>query len=232
MDTYFLAYHSGTKPWSIGLRDGYEVGGPGWSGYYYNYSGAGDYTYFVTDDSQGMSIGLKPHENFESGYLFASGRAEKKGALIGENIKDNIHLEGTVTNDTGYDLAYMAVWCNDSHIVIYDNVKAGETITLQQADQRCVYENTSMEDVSDLRYTIRSYNAINAKNAEYRKDDMAALLIGLGVARDARPRERDYGVIVGVIRDYDKAVVSKCNETSYGCLYTYTRMEVEQGASN
>ncbi|MDE5892042.1 MAG: hypothetical protein K2H45_03850, partial [Acetatifactor sp.] len=197
----------------------------------YNYSSAGDYTYFVTDDSQGMSIGLKPHENFESGYLFASGKAEKKGALTGENISNIIHLEGTVTNDTGYDLAYMAVWC-DSDIAIYENVKAGETVTLQQADQRCVYENTSVEDVSDLRYTILYGYGYNAIKEEHRKDDMGALLIGLGVARDAQPLGKDYGVIVGVIRDYDKAVVSKCNETSYGCLYTYTRMEVEQGASN
>lgn len=231
MDTYFLAYHSGTKPWSISLRDDYEVGGPGWSGYYYNYSGAGDYAYFVTEDSQGMSIGLKPHENFESGYLFASGRSEKKGSLTGENISDIIRFEGTVTNDTGYDLAYMAVWC-DSDIVIYENVKAGETVTLQQADQRCVYEDTSVEDVSDLRYTILYGYSYNAIKEEYRRDDMAALLIGLGVARDARPLEKDYGVIVGVISDYDKAVVSKCNETAYGCLYTYTRMEVEQGAAN
>lgn len=226
MDTYFLAYHSGTKPWSIGLRDEYEVGGPGWSGYYNYSSGTGDYTCFVTNDSKGMSIGLKPHDNFESGYLYAGGRTDKKGAITGENISDVFQFEGTVTNDTGYDLAYMAVWY-DSHIAIYEDIKAGETVTLQQlqTEQRCLYENTSVEDASDLRYTLLSGYSRTMKG-EYQQDDLAALLIGLGIARDAQPLKDGYGVIAGVIKDYDKAVVSKCNETAYGCLYTYIKMEV------
>ena len=232
MDTYFLAYHSGTKPWNINLRDDYEVGGPGWSGYYNYYSNSGDYTYIVTNDSQGMSVGLKPHENFESGYLYAGGKAEKKGAIIGEHVSDDYLVTGgftgTVTNATGYDLAYMAVW-HDSHIWVYENVKAGETISLQQAqmDSRCVYENMAAEDASDLMYSMvyRYYNY--TPTDQYRQDDMAALLIGLGVARDAQPQEEGYGIVAGVIRDYDKAVVSKCNETAYGCLYNYVKLEVD-----
>lgn len=233
MDTYFLAYHSGTKPWSVGLRDDYEVGGPGLSGYYgrnYN-AGTSDYTYIVTNDSQGMSIGLKPHENFESGYLYAGGRTEKKGAIIGEHISEDYlasgGFDGNVTNDTGYDLAYMAVW-HDSHIMVYADVKAGETISLQQAliDSRCVYTNTAAEDVSDLMYTMLSRSSYVTKD-DYRHDDMAALIIGLGTARDAQPLIEGYGVIAGVIHDYDKTVTSKCNETAYGCLYTYVKMEVE-----
>ena len=234
MDTYFLAYHSGIKPWNINLRDDYEVGGPGWSGYsYYNYySNSGDYTFAVTNDSQGMSVGLKPHENFESGYLYAGGKAEKKGAIVGEHISDDFlsagGFTGTVTNNTGFDLDYMAVWY-DFHIQVYADVKAGETISLEQAqmDSRCVYENTAAEDASDLMYSMVSRYYSYSSNDKYRQDDMAALLVGLGVARDAQPREEGYGVVVGVIRDYDKAVVSKCNETAYGCLYNYVKLEVD-----
>lgn len=237
MDTYFLAYHSGIKPWNINLRDDYEVGGPGWSGYYNYYSNSSDYTYVVTNDSQGMSVGLKPHENFESGYLYAGGKAEKKGAFTGGHIGDDYLITGgftgTVTNDTGYDLAYMAVW-HDSHIQVYEDVKAGETISLQQAwmDSRCVYENTAVGDTSDLMYSMVSRYYTYSPTEEYRQDDVAALLIGLGVANDALPQEEGYGIVAGVIRDYDKAVVSKCNETAYGCLYNYVKLEVDQGAAN
>ena len=59
----------------------------------------------------------------------------------------------------------------------------------------------------------------------YRQDDMAALLIGIGAALEAKPADQDPVVIVGLIRDYDKAVAEKCNEISYGCIYSYGEME-------
>lgn len=235
MDTYFLAYHSGTKPWEMRLRDDYEVGGTGWCGYYYSGNNSSDYTYFVTNDSQGMSIGMKPHENFESGYLYARGSAGRKGSIIAADMQDKLFssgkFSGTVTNDTGVDLDYMAVWY-ESHIMIYKDVKAGETLDLyRDADERCVYTYTAADEVNDLMYAILfRYN--NSKKEDYQQDDMAALLIGLGVARDAQPADQDYALIVGVSEDYDKAVTSKCSETAYGCLYTYVKMGVDQGAAN
>lgn len=235
MDTYFLAYHSGTKPWEMRLRDDYEVGGAGWCGHYYGGINTSDYTYFVTNDSQGMSIGMKPHENFESGYLYAGGSAERKGSIIAADMQDKVYsigkFSGTVTNDTGVDLDYMAVWF-ESHIMIYKNVKAGETLDLyRDADERCVYTYTSADAVNDLMYSMLfRYN--NSKKEEYRQDDIAALLIGLGVARDAQPADKGYALIAGVSEDYDKAVASKCSETAYGCLYTYVEMGVDLGAAN
>lgn len=235
MDTYFLAYHSGTKPWEMRLRDDYEVGGAGWCGHYYGGYNTSDYTYFVTNDSQGMSIGMKPHENFESGYLYARGSAERKGSIIATDMQDKLYsigkFDGTVTNDTGVDLDYMAVWF-ESHIMIYKNVKAGETLDLyRDADERCVYTYTSADDVNDLMYSMLfRYN--NSKKEEYRQDDIAALLIGLGVAHGAQPADKDYALIVGVSEDYDKAVASKCSETAYGVLYTYVEMGVDLGAAN
>lgn len=234
-DTYFLAYHSGTKPWEMRLRDDYEVGGTGWCGHYYSSNNTSYYTYFVTNDSQGMSIGMKPRENFESGYLYARGSAGRKGSIIAADMQDKLFssgtFDGTVTNDTGIDLDYMAVWF-ESHIMIYKNVMAGDTLNLyRDADERCVYMYTGADEISDLMYDILfRYN--NIKKEDYQQDDMAALLIGLGVARDAQPADQDYALIVGVSEDYDTAVVSKCSETAYGCLYTYVEMEVDQGAAN
>lgn len=234
-DTYFLAYHSGVKPWEIRLNDNYEVAGPGWNGYYYrSYSqSADDYYYIVSNDSEGLSVGIKPEENFESGFLYAGGRAESKGTISCEGLKGigGGNASGTITNGTVCDMAYMAVWFR-SYIMVFSDVKAGETIDIEQAVQtgRCVYEN-SVSYYDDLLYHMLAiYNY--QYNMDYEQDDMAALLIGLGIADGAKPAGQEQAVIVGVVRDYEKAVAGKCNETSYGCLYSYAEMGEEQNASN
>lgn len=229
-DTYFLAYHSGLKPWKMLLADCFEMAGPGWNGYDGKYvQNMGDYFYTVDYDSKGLAIGLKPQENFESGYLYAQGKAQDRGTIsgVGIVISDTYGLlSGIVTNETDCDLAYMAVW-PERGIFIFEDVKAGETLDLLQAmkDGRCVYQDDAMEDVHDLFYggLISFYG--NSADTRYEGDQMAALLTGLGIAREDMPRSGTYGVVAGLVKDYDRAVVSRCNEISYGCLYTYTEME-------
>lgn len=236
-DTYFLAYHSGVRQWEMRLNDSYEVAGPGWSGYYRSYSpSADDYYYIVSNDSGGLSVGIKPEENFESGFLYAGGRTESRGTISGENLKDtggaySGGISGTVTNGTSCDMAYMAVWLR-SYIMVFSDVKAGETIDLQQAvrDGRCVYEDV-VSYYDDLLYSMVSVYSYRS-DLGYEQDDMAALFIGLGIADGARPAGQEQAVIAGVVRNYDRAVADKCNETSYGCLYAYAEMGEEQDASN
>lgn len=239
-DTYFLAYHSGVKPWKVHLEDGYETAGPGWSGYrYYGGSGSGvmDYYYMVGMDSQGLSVGIKPEENFESAFLYAGGKTEAKGSLKAADLMLDSSagyyeaLEGKVTNDTSYDLQYMAVWA-DSCIMVFSDVKAGETLDLKQADAegRCVYQE-STDTYDNMLYSMVNLYG-NSYDLGYEQDDMAALFIGLGLADDARPSEQSNVIIAGVIRDYEKTVADKCSETSYGCLYSYAEMEGEQDAAN
>jgi len=233
-DTYFLAYHSGVRPWEMRLNDNYEVAGPGWNGYYRSYSQNTDnYHYIVSNDSEGLSVGIKPYENFESGYLYAGGRTESKGNISCGNLKvtGGGNAGGTITNGTSCDMAYMAVWFH-SYIMVFSDVKAGETIDLHQAvqDGRCVYENSVSyyENLLNSMVSVYSYRS----NLGYERDDMAALLIGIGIADGAKPEGQEQAVVVGVVRDYDKAVAGKCNETSYGCIYSYAETEGEQNASN
>lgn len=231
MDTFLLAYRSGTRPWEVKLADAYDVAGPGFGGYYYRASSnASDYYYSVSNGSQGLSVGIKPGENFESGYLYAGGRAEKKGTFTADALHEEIlygGLGGTITNDTGYDLAYMAVWHEDN-LMIYADVKAGETLDLQQAyeDNRYVYRDTAASDVRDLSYSSLYYRSYATKT-DYQQDDVAALTIGLGMAREARMLGDDCALIAGVVKHYDRAVAEKCNEIAYGCLYNYVEMEVD-----
>lgn len=228
-DTYFMAYHSGVKEWNVSLNDSYEVAGPGWEGYYGGYtSSISDYYYTVSSDAEGLSIGIKPQENFESGFLYASAKTQSKGTLACDGASiDGWNVGGTVTNDTAYEMAYLAVM-SESYIMVFSNVKAGETIDLGQAmlDGRCVYQN-NYSYYGDLSYDMVGVYYGHSSGFGYERDDMAALLIGIGIAEEAKPADERAAVIVGVVKDYDKAAAGKCNETSYGCLYSYAELEVE-----
>lgn len=233
-ETYFLAYHSGVKPWEIRLDECYDVAGPGWNGYDGKYIyDAGDYFYRVSNDGGGLSVGIKPRENFESGFLYAGGSTEPRGTLSGKQIEVYPRigggLSGTVVNGTDCDLAYMAVWL-DQELMVFKDVKAGENLDLQQAmsDGRCVYQDSSVEKARDLLYSdlISLYDYKSPAGRDYRDDDMGVLVIGLGVAMESVPKGREYAVIAGVVKDYDKVVADRCQETSYGCLYGYAETGV------
>lgn len=228
-DTYFLAYHSGTKPWTVPLAADYEMAGPGsaWDGYYYGSYGQGadDYCYLVENGGEQLSAGMKPEENFESGFFYAAGRTESKGTISCENLqrKKWQDISGKITNGTDYDMPYMAVWFEDC-VKVFSDVKAGETIDLEQAkkDGRCVYEN------ADCNYDNLLYDMISVYDPHadlgYVREDMAALLVGIGIADNARPAGGEQAVIIGVVKDYEKTAADKCSEVSYGCLYSYAKI--------
>lgn len=223
-DTYLLAYHSGVKPWELRLQEDYEAAGPGFQGYdYYGSSTAviNDYHYIVGNDGEGLSVGLKPRENFENGFLYAGKKAESVGTFTGAELK-GIGIgsaEGTVTNDTGCDLTYMAVWSNN-YLMVFSDVKAGETLDLRQAagNGRCIYESSAAYFETLLYDLVGIYGA----RVEYDQDDMAALLIGLGVAEEHNSQPGAV-IVAGVVKDYDKAVADKCSEIAYGCFYSYIK---------
>lgn len=228
-DTYFLAYHSGIKEWDVLLNDSYEAASLGWTGYgYYNGSSlSNDYHYLVNYDSEGVSVGLKPQENFESGFFYASGRTEGKGNISGADIREfslTGDTSGTVTNETNQDFAYLAVWY-DSCLMVFSDLKAGETIDLKQAirDGKCLYRD-EVSYFDNLLYDLISIYGYRT-NINFEQDDMSALLIGLGIADELKPLDRSEAVVVGVVKNYDRAVAGKCNEISYGCLYSYIEME-------
>ncbi len=229
MDTYFLAYRPGVKSWDMLLQKGYEAAGPGWDGYYRGYySNSANYHYTVRNHSGGLSLGIVPGENFENAFLYAGGKTERKGTILGTGIRgDGINTDyvGTVTNQTSRDLDYMAVYFGES-ILVFSDVEAGETIDLSQAVQesRCIYQNQYVNYYDNLMYDMVGLYGSSSRFS-YRQDDMAALLIGIGAALEAKPADQDPVVIVGLIRDYDKAVAEKCNEISYGCIYSYGEME-------
>lgn len=234
-DTYFLAYHSGVKPWSLRLNEGYDVAGPGWSGYYgYVNGSASDYLYRVRNDGDGLTVGMKPRTNFENGFLYAGGKSRESGAITAEKLKGSgvtATLSGTVKNDTARDFAYMSVMF-DGYIMVFSDVKAGETLDLAAAvkDGRCVFQEIVAYYDSLIYDMVSIYSSGN--NVGYEQEAMAALLCGIGIAEDNQPYDTACARIVGVVKDYEKAVADKCSEKAWGCIYSYAEMEVKEHAAN
>lgn len=237
-DIYFMAYQAGTGPWEIGLRDACEMVGPdsGSYGYYYGgYQNVDQYYYTVGNGGERLSAGIKPEENFDNGFFYAAGSAQSRGKIVCENLKrvGTGAPEGTIANETGCDMAYLAVFCNDS-ILVFSDVKAGETIDLRRdyGNGKCVYEYDSFSYYpNDVLYDMLSLYSYRADKG-YAQDDMAALLIGLGIADDGKPEGAEKAVIAGVVKNYDRITAGRCRELSYGCLYTYAEMEGGAHASN
>lgn len=229
-DSYFMAYHSGVRPWKVLLAEDYEIAGPGWNGYEGKYlSGAGEYFYTVDYDSKGLSVGEKPRENFENGFFYAGGHTEARGTIAG-SIKEISSLaggiEGTVTNGTDCDLAYLAVW-NGQDVMIFEDVKAGETLDIKWADAggRCVYRSGGIEELVDLFWDVTAIPNRSAQGAHYTEEEITALYLGLGVALEESPGGEDRAIIAGLVKDGGRVTAGKCNETSYQCLYGYGKME-------
>lgn len=255
-DTYFLAYHSGIRPWEVRLKEDFDMAGPGAGQNTYYYVGYNqnmeDYFYTIGNDGEGLLAGIKPEENFDSGFFYAAGNTESRGTISCENLTGNGRgvTGGTITNATDCDMAYMAVWYRDN-IRVFSDVRAGEVIDLDDAanEGKCVYEQT-VSSSDELFYDmIPMYRYDSDADWDYETDDMAALLIGLGIADNAYPvgesqsggtdlaeeedlSEPEQAVIVGVVRDYDKIADGKCSEISYGCLYAYGTVEGGRNASD
>lgn len=232
VDAYFLAYRSDASPWEIRLKDNYEMANPGSSSGRFIDGTYGpntdDYFYTINNDSKGVSVGIKPGK-FQDGFFYAEGGTESKGTIFCENSGSSEEIleedmDRTITNGTDFDMAYMAIWL-ENYIMIFSDVKAGETICLRQAvqDGRCVYESNTSSYRDMYSRMIPIYNPPSDMEYGYELDDMAALLAGLGIAKSKKPVKSDRAIIAGLITEYDKVINDECNEISYGCFYTYAQ---------
>lgn len=77
-DTYLLAYRDDTSLWEIRLKDNYEMASPGSSSSRFTDGTHGpntdDYFHIVSNDSKGLSVGLKPGEYQDGFFMRKAGR--------------------------------------------------------------------------------------------------------------------------------------------------------------
>lgn len=231
-DTYLLAYRADANPWEIRLQGDYKMANPGSCSSRFTDGTIGpntdDYFYTVNNDSKGLSVGIKPGK-FQDGFFYAEGRTESKGTIFCEDFSRSEwifegDMDRTITNGTDFDMAYMAIWL-ENYIMVFSDVKAGETISLRQAvqDGRCVYECNTSSYRDMYSRMIPIYNRPSDMEYGYELDDMAALLAGLGIAESEKPVKSDRAIIAGLVTEYDKVISDECNEISYGCFYTYAQ---------
>ncbi len=75
--------------------------------------------------TDGLHLGIRPKESFDTGYLFAAGSGKAVGKIEVKdlNFSDKVQ-EGTIYNNTSYDFPYMAV-LSKNYMYVISNVKAG-----------------------------------------------------------------------------------------------------------
>ena len=138
-----------------------------------------------------------------------------EGSLAVENIWiDYGGANGSVTNNTDYDMSYFAVLGEDA-LYVYEGIAAGETKKL--------HNMTPLYDMPSSNYASYSYFygfvSDYYDKGEYQK---AGALSALGAGIYSALSQADYEdvLVIGVTEDWEKTVDDDCNEISYGCLYS------------
>lgn len=219
--TYYSAYHSSKKEWSFRLKDNYTYAGSGMTGSGNAVNDQKKYKTSVCYEADGLHLGIRPQESFDTGYLFAAGSGKAVGKIEVKdlNFSDKVQ-EGTIYNNTSYDFPYMAV-LSRNYMYVISNVKAGETLNLKQAlQEKRVVNQFTVDYMDDMYYNLVDYyGSSTGEDDDY--DYLATLYIGLVDARnEAADKET---IVAGAVRNYDKTVESDCLETSYGCLYSLVK---------
>lgn len=227
VETYYRGYHSGVKPWSVALTDGYTFAGAGLTEM--NGSGnTGEKDRYVVNYGEKIRLGMNPVSNFETGYLYAAGTKPGKGTIETKNLvvdSNNGTFSGTIENHTAYDFPYLYVRSDQAFMAIKD-VKAKETIDLAaiRGSKRLVYESQYADDVF---YDF--LDVYGNKRTQDDNDQKSALMIGMYAAN--RYREEGEILVCGLVPGYEKTVTGKCREISFGCLYTTAEQEVSNAAN-
>ncbi len=215
--TYLHCYNADYDEWSLKLKDTYAAAGPAFSQYNYN-SGTMEYYYHIVKNGQNLLFGAKPDSPFEDVYFCAQGSNPNNCSIdaSGMVLSDgNATAVGTLANNTPYDFSYVAVVCNNQ-LALYESLGAGRELDLAQ--QLPVYTDTAFTDLdTSYIYRLRSSLFQTDNKTDWDKaGKVAALALGIGTVYSENP-----AFVIGVVEDYDKAVDDNCQETSYGCLYTY-----------
>jgi hypothetical protein len=212
--SYLAAYQAKAEEWELLLQDTvlYAGAGIGSDHSYYYYSSSGNissrYNNRIAKTTDGYVIGYVPEESFDAGYFQAVGESTAKGGISYQISELGYHSEGTVTNNTDRDFAYMLVLQGEEYLILSD-VKAGETVDLSTAD---VFSSSS---ISEPEYFLYGEVEDAADDGNYEAAQaLAALYIGLGEVY-----ENDMTLVMGVTDDCSDVIKSDCNEHSWECLY-------------
>lgn len=212
--TYMHCYDAGHDEWILRLAEGYEYAGPKLNSVY-SVPDYDKYYYHVIKEGERLFFGVKPASGFEDGYFCAGGTADAQktsGSIDISQVQGELYdISGTVINNTGYDFEYFAV-LEDESAQVYKGIPAGGTSSLPEAE--ILFFAESMLSQHDFSYITE------AKKYAKTEDIDAIVALGVGIDLAYEQAAPDEIAVIGVVKDWDKAVDDDCSETSYACFYT------------
>ena len=207
--TYVTGYSPKAKEWNIGFDEKYFTACTT-SRYTWSYDSGKTY---VANSASGVNLTYYPDSSFDEMSFVAYGKDDKVGGFDGlESIKDGNALTGQITNSTGMNLDYIAIFYAGKMTLI-SGANNGETVDIKSKTVLTDYQNGS-----DLRKEI---NSEYYKKGNYDKSSELAALYITVMAAVYNPI-KDYSVrpiIVGITKSENILDLNGGEETSYTCVY-------------
>ena len=212
--TYMRCYDARHREWNLQLSERYASVGP-LVGMDYENSSKESYYHHIQQEGDRLLFGIVPNTSFENCYFVAEGADQTENGTIQSEINYGEHgIYGMVTNETVWDFAYFALIYDDT-LYIYNDLPSGESCDLEETKK--VFSGIGYTERPGDVYLHSFLRDFYDQNQKKDLDSIAAL--GAAVEAVYTDENRYRTTVVGVTKDWDKAVDDNCNETAVGCVY-------------
>ncbi|MCM1495782.1 MAG: hypothetical protein NC089_08315 [Bacteroides sp.] len=208
------------KAYMIDFADGYR-NMESWSDdVEYSDVGQTNYPYAVRQDGAGVQLRVNPSMAFTKQNLVSQKEEFRAGTGIVTELECTLAgFEGTVTNNTGYDLKNVVICYNENYAFL-GAMKNGETVTIQK---------NQLEPLSNISWSYYISNSNITKAWMEQAPDTNILFSGSEENRQLRDNANVYavmkyrvdqlsmnqGMVFGMLENYDEELVKGKNTTVY-----------------
>lgn len=218
------------KEYVINFAEGYQSMQTWADDYGYQNNGSTDYTCAVRQEGTSLQLDVKQTAAFAEQNLLTQKEEYQAGSGITANLNCDLSgFDGTITNNTGYDLKNV-VACYNEQYIFAGSMKAGETITL---------ERNQLDSMSNVYYDLRQWMEKSPDDVLIFSDEYRDLMDNQNVYQlmDSRANQlsMNQGMVFGMIENYDKALVKgsdvKIYSTAVAVSYFNQVVEEYQNSS-
>lgn len=218
------------KEYVINFAEGYQSMQTWADNNGYLNSGSTDYTCAVRQEGTSLQLDVKQTTAFAEQNLVTQKEEYQAGSGITTKLSCDLSgFEGTITNNTGYDLKNVVVCYNEQYIFV-GSMKAGETITL---------EKSQLDSIGNVYYDLRQWMEKSPDSVLMFSDEYRDLMDNQNVYQlmDSRANQlsMNQGMVFGMIENYDNALVKgsdvKIYSTAVAVSYFNQVVEEYQNSS-
>lgn len=230
--TYMTVQSPKGKAYAIDFAKGYQNLEP-WNddGGYYDSVGTTDYTYAVRQNGDTVQLQVEKTMAFTKQNLSSQKEEYRAGSGIDTSLVCSLSgFEGTVTNNTGYDLKNVVVCYNEEYAYLGD-MKNGETQTVQRSQ---------VASLQSVYYDLEQWMAEVPNDTIFRNSEANRLLqdnqnVYNILESKANELSMNQGMVFGMIDNYDGQLVegknAKVYSTAVAISYFYQVVEEYQNYS-